>query len=69
MEEGLKEVMDTVNSVEGQRDVLSSVMCDADQIVVLEEGKVVEIGQHDQLASEDGLYSRLVRRQLSAARR
>ncbi len=46
-----------------------STVRDADQIVVLEEGKVVEIGQHDQLASEDGLYSRLVRRQLSAARR
>lgn len=46
-----------------------STVRDADQIVVLDEGKVVEIGQHDQLASEDGLYSRLVRRQLSAARR
>ena len=28
--EGLKEVMDTVNSVECQSDVLSSVMCDAE---------------------------------------
>ncbi|MYD53756.1 MAG: ABC transporter ATP-binding protein [Chloroflexi bacterium] len=46
-----------------------STVRDADQIVVLDEGKVVEIGQHDQLASEDGLYSRLVRRQLSAAKR
>ena len=31
MEEGLKEVMDTVNSVEGQWYVLSSVMCAAEK--------------------------------------
>jgi ATP-binding cassette subfamily C protein CydCD len=46
-----------------------STVRDAEQIVVLEAGKVVEIGKHDQLASEDGLYSRLVRRQLTSARR
>ena len=46
-----------------------STVRDADQIVVLDEGQVVEIGRHDQLASEDGLYSRLVRRQLASARR
>ncbi len=46
-----------------------STVRDADQIVVLDEGRVVEIGKHDQLASQDGLYSRLVRRQLAGARR
>lgn len=46
-----------------------STVRDADQIVVLDDGQVVEIGKHEALASQDGLYSRLVRRQLSAARR
>ena len=45
-----------------------STVRDADQIVVLDDGQVVEIGNHDQLASEDGLYSRLVRRQLASSR-
>ena len=46
-----------------------STVRDADQIVVLDQGRVVETGKHDELASKQGLYSRLVRRQLSAARR
>ncbi len=46
-----------------------STVRDADQIVVLDEGRVVEIGSHDQLASEDGLYARLVRRQLAGTHR
>ena len=46
-----------------------STIRDADQIVVLDEGRVVEIGTHEKLASEGGLYSRLVRRQISAVRR
>jgi ATP-binding cassette subfamily B protein len=36
-----------------------STVKDADEIVVLEDGKVVERGGHDELVSRDGLYGKL----------
>jgi ATP-binding cassette subfamily C protein CydCD len=38
---------------------------DADRIVVLDAGRVVEIGDHDALLAHGGLYARLVGRQLA----
>ncbi len=36
-----------------------STIKDADKIVVLEDGRVVERGSHDELLGEDGLYAHL----------
>src|SRR5262249_27378100 len=44
-----------------------STVRDADLIVVLEEGRVVESGTHDGLLTAGGLYAQLVARQLAAA--
>jgi len=42
---------------------------DADRIVVLDAGRVVEIGDHDSLLARGGLYARLVGRQLAGVAR
>ncbi len=45
-----------------------STIRNADIIVAMENGRIVEQGSHDELASSDGLYSRLVRHQMATAR-
>lgn len=41
-----------------------SAVMDADKVVVLEDGRVVQEGTHDELISQEGTYERLLRRQL-----
>ncbi len=40
-----------------------STVRDADQILVLEKGSIVERGSHDELVAKGGLYSDLYNRQ------
>jgi ATP-binding cassette subfamily B protein len=43
-----------------------STVKDADRVLVLDGGRVVEQGSHDELLARDGLYKRLVERQFAA---
>jgi ABC transporter fused permease/ATP-binding protein len=44
-----------------------STVRDADRVLVIDGGKIVQAGDHAALMAEDGLYRRLVERQLTAA--
>ncbi len=44
-----------------------STVIDADRVLVMDEGKVVQSGRHGELVATDGLYRRLVERQFVTA--
>jgi ATP-binding cassette subfamily B protein len=45
-----------------------STVQNADQIVVLHEGRISEVGGHDELIENKGIYYSLIRNQLAFAR-
>ena len=44
-----------------------STVRNADKIIVLDQGRIVEVGQHDELLQGGGLYSQLYKRQVAIA--
>jgi len=44
-----------------------STVRNADKIIVLDQGRIVEVGKHDELLARDGLYGQLYRRQMTIA--
>ena len=64
-----EEILDRLSGVMAQRTSIIvshrvSTVRDADQIVVLHEGRVAERGTHDELVRRDGFYADLYRKQL-----
>jgi ATP-binding cassette subfamily B protein len=63
-----REILDTLASLAGSRTTISithrlSVAARADRVYVLEQGRVVEEGPHEQLVRAGGLYQRLYEEQ------
>jgi ABC-type transport system involved in Fe-S cluster assembly fused permease/ATPase subunit len=66
-----KEIQDSLREVSRDRTTLIvahrlSTVVDADEIVVLEHGRIVERGRHDQLLEAEGRYAAMWRRQQEA---
>ena len=63
-----KEIQKSLNQISLERTTLViahrlSTIIDADEIIVLEAGRIVERGQHDQLLASDGVYASMWLRQ------
>jgi ATP-binding cassette subfamily B protein len=70
-----EEISRTMRDVASSRDVITiliahrlSTVMHADRIYVLERGKIVEVGQHDDLLEQTGLYYAMWRQQVGERR-
>ena len=65
-------IMETLRSLKRQRTIILvshrlSTVADCDRIFVMDEGKIVEEGTHDQLVAQRGLYFRMAKHQMKLA--
>lgn len=64
--ENEKELLSAIRELTRDKTLISiahrlSTVRHADQIVVIDQGKIAQKGTHEQLASQDGIYSRFIR--------
>ena len=66
-----KKIQKAIKNLAGQRTIIAiahrlSTIVNADNIIVMNEGKIIETGRHTELLSKDGFYANLYNSQFSS---